>query len=341
VKISNETKVGAIAIVSIVLLILGFNFLKGKKVLSKSTTIYAVYSNVQGLAASNAVVINGLEVGTVYDLSPSRDMREIIVTLNITKQIDIPSNSIAFIKSNPITNTSIEITLGDANTYLKANDTIHTMPNEGMLQEVMKKVDPVLNQVKKTFSSLDTLVNNINSSFDAHAKTNIAATLDHLNSITRTLVAASESLKAILDTRSGPLAGTLKNINDVTGNLASNNGHISNIMANLDSTSAKFAKLDLEHTISAMDIAIRELQTTLSKINSDSGSIGLLMNDPKLYNNLTATSNKINILLDDIRLHPKRYINVSLMGGSKKSETPLMEPLPDTINAPYLKKKVE
>ena len=96
-KISNETKVGAIAVVCVTLLILGFNFLKGKKLFSSSTTLFAKYGNVQGLQNSNPIVINGLQVGTVYKISTDKDMRQIMVELNITKDINIPKNSIAII----------------------------------------------------------------------------------------------------------------------------------------------------------------------------------------------------------------------------------------------------
>jgi len=117
VKISNETKVGAITVVSLAFLILGFNFLKGKKLWSKDTMITGKYGNVQGLQNSNPIIINGLQVGTVYKITTEKDMREILVDLNITKDINIPKNSIAIIKSNPLGTTSIEIKLGDAIDY--------------------------------------------------------------------------------------------------------------------------------------------------------------------------------------------------------------------------------
>jgi phospholipid/cholesterol/gamma-HCH transport system substrate-binding protein len=104
----------------------------------------------------------------------------------------------------------------------------------------------------------------------------------------------------------------------------------------LETTTSKLSKLDLEKTLTTINATISDLKNTIEKVNSDKGSIGLLINDPKLYNNLSATSNKLNLLLDDVRVHPKRYINVSVFGKKEKNK-PLTAPLPDKINAPYTK----
>lgn len=337
-KLSNEFKVGVIAIVSIVLLITGFRFLKGKKVFSKSMTLYAVYKDVKGLAPANQVIVNGLQVGTVYELQTDKDMKRIVVTLNITRDINLPSNSIALITLNPITGNTVEIKPGDASSYLKNKDTLLTEASPGLLEELMKDVDPVLYEVKKAAGSLDTLMDNINSVLDARAKSNISATLDNLNRLSATLALTSASLQEMMNSQSGALAKTMNNLNSVTGNLASNNGKVNSILSNLDSTTGKLASLNLEKTLANLDSAIREIQQTIAKLNNADGTAGKLINDPVLYNNLTSTSNKLNTLLDDFRLHPKRYISFPLIGGKKKNESPLAAPLPDTVNAPYLKK---
>lgn len=336
VKISNETKVGAIAVVSIALLVLGFNFLKGKRAFTRSTRIYAIYSNVEGVTASNPVMVNGLQVGRVYELNPEPDMKHIVISLNITSDINIPSNSVAIIRQNPITNTSIEIKLGDAKTMLENNDTISTLPNEGILVDILSKVDPVIFEVRKTVTSLDTLTRNINDLFTRQAKDHIAGTLAHLNELTASLTVSAASLQSLLNEQTGGVAKTVQHLNSVTGNLAANNGRITNMITNLDSTAARMARLDLEQTLGMLDNTIRELHTTISMLNKDTGTIGKLLYDPTLYRNLASTSNKLNVLMDDIRLHPKRYLTFSMIGGRQKG-TPLMAPLPDSFNAPYKK----
>ena len=336
VKISNETKVGAIAVVSITLLVLGFSFLKGKGLFTRSTRLYAVYSNVEGVTPSNPVMINGLQVGRVYALTPDPGMKNIIITLNITGDINIPSNSIAIIRQNPITNTSIEIKLGDASTMLESNDTIRTLPNEGILEGILGKVDPVLFEVKKTVIALDTLSNNINGVFNKKAKDHIASTLENLSELSASLTISAASLQSLLNQQTGTVTKTVQNLSSVTGNLAANNSRITDMITNLDSTASKMARLNLEQTLGALDATIGELHSAMTALNKDTGTVGKLLYDPTLYKNLTATSNKLNVLMDDIRLHPKRYFSFSMIGGKQKDK-PLMEALPDSLNAPYKK----
>jgi phospholipid/cholesterol/gamma-HCH transport system substrate-binding protein len=170
-KISNETKVGALTAVAITLLILGFNFLKGKTFFASSRTLFAKYTNVQGLANSNPVMINGLQVGTVYSISTDKNMKVILVNMNITKDVNIPLNSVAVIKPNPLSTTSIEIKLGDARSFIPKNDTISTEESVGIFNEAYQKISPVLAGVKNAVNSLDTVLNNINGVIDPYAKT--------------------------------------------------------------------------------------------------------------------------------------------------------------------------
>ena len=144
-------------------------------------------------------------------------------------------------------------------------------------------------------------------------------------------------MNTLLNTQTGALAKTLENVSSFTGTLKDNNEKVTQTMSHVEEATGKLAKLDLESTLTNLNGTITDLKTTIGKVNSDKGSIGLLLNDTKLYNNLTATSNKLNLLLDDVRVHPKRYINISVF-GKKDKDGPLMTPLPDTINAPYIKK---
>ena len=107
-------------------------------------------------------------------------------------------------------------------------------------------------------------------------------------------------------------------------------------MTNLETTTNTLSKLDLEKTLDSLNYTINGLKNIVGKVNSDTGTLGKLINSSTLYNNLNSTSNKINLLLDDVRVHPKRYVNISLF-GKKDKDAPLMVPLPDSINSPYTK----
>lgn len=339
-KISNETKVGAIAVIVITILILGFNFLKGNKLFSKSTVIYGKYDNINGLTSSNPILINGLQVGSVEKISADKDMRELIVSFSITRDINIPKNSIALIVPNPLATTRVEIKLGDSKEYLKNNDYILTDANSGLLDDVMKRVDPVLFEVKNAVRTLDTLLTTINKVVDKKAKENISNTLDNINRISASMLISTASLEMLLNNQTGALAKTLNNVNAITGNLASNNEKINGVISNLDKTTANFSRLDLQKTLSILDTTINEFRSLASKLNNEKGSLGLMLNDPSLYRNLASTGNKLNLLLDDIRVNPKRYVSISVF-GKKQHVEPLMLPLPDTVSSPYIIKKAD
>ncbi len=318
------------------MLILGFNFLKGNNLFGSKMTIYARYSNVQGLTISNPVMINGLQVGKVNNISNDKNMRSILVEMEMTQQINIPNNSVALIIPNPLGNSKVEIKLGDSSIYLKKNDTIQTSAKKGLIDDVMQKVDPLLFEVKTAVSSLDTLLDNANNIFDNRTKNNISESIENLRNLTFSLLASSNSLEKMLNSQKGIVTKTINNLESVTGNFAKNNGKINELIDNLNRTSKNVSQIDLQGTFNSLKNILTDLQTTIAKLNGKEGSMGLLMNDQALYKNLTSTGNKLNLLLDDIRMHPKRYVSISVIGKNKK-QPPLNIPLPDTLNSPYLK----
>lgn len=322
-KISNETKVGVLAAIAITLLILGFNFLKGKKLFERKDILYAVFDKVDALNSSDPVKINGLPVGNVAEME-ERDpnISAIIVGLHITKKINIPKNSIAIIEGNPLGSSSINIILGSSTDIARDGDTIQTNPSSGILAELKGALGPTVTQVNGTLKSLDSLLEQVSAIFDPKTKNNIQG-------IVANLAVSTTSLNALLNAQTGALAKSLNNLNAFTGNLKNNNDSITRIIGNVDRLTGNLANLDLEKTLTKLQAAVDNLNGTLSKINNGDGTLGLLMNDKKLYQNLTSTSNSLNILLQDIRLHPKRYINVSVFGKKDKSQ-PLMEPLSDS-----------
>lgn len=337
-KISNETKIGSLTAIAITLLILGFNFLKGKTFFGKSHSLFAKYTNVQGLANSNPVMINGLQVGTVYSITTDKNMKEILVNMTLTKDVNIPVNSVAYIKSNPLGTTSIDIRLGNAETYLPKNDTIKTAASAGIMEAAVEEIRPVLGQVKNAVQSLDSVLRTVNSVVDPNAKNNIRGILENLNKTTAGLTISSASLNELLNTQTGALAKSLNNVSSFTGNLANNNDKLNAVMDNLNKTTTSLSNLDLEKTLTTLNGTIGELKSTIGKLNSNNGTAGMLLNDTKLYNNLTATANKLNLLLDDLKTNPKRYISFSVFGKKYKGDA-LVIPLPDTVNAPYIKQK--
>lgn len=329
--ISNETKIGIMAVVGIVLLVLGFNFLKGNDVFKKKRFFYAKYQDVQNLAKASSVVINGLQVGRIEDLDGGVDMKQIIVTISLSKDVNVPDNSLAVINPSILGSSSaLEIQLGTSSSYLKYGDTIMTTASGGAFDQALKVINPVLYEVRLAVKSLDSTLQIVNGVIDPATKKNLKSIIANLNNTSASFALSAASLQEILNAQTGALVASLENLKSFTANLNSNNQRLDSIVENTKVISAKFAAMNFKQTLDTLNAAMNNFKAVSQKINSKDGSLGLLLNDKKLYDNLQSTTNKLNILLDDFRVHPRRYLNVSVFGKKDKGNY-LTSPLKDSI----------
>jgi len=329
-KINNETKVGILTAIAISLFIMGFNFLKGKSIFKTGNYLFAKYTNTKGVMISNAVLINGYKVGTVYEIeSEDANLSSIVVTIKLNNNYNIPKNSLAIIKEIPLASPSIEIKLGSDTKYLQTGDTIMTADSGGLLGSLVNKIGPISDQLKVTMGSLDSVLNNLNSTLDPDSKNNLKQTIANINAATSSLVISANAIQTMLNAQSGSIAQSMNNVNSITKNLADNNEKITKSMENFEKTTEHFANADIDGTVASLKKSIDNLNNLLEKVSSKEGTIGLLMNDKALYNNLTNTIRSSNILIDDLKMHPKRYVNVSVFGKKDKS-IPLKAPLNDS-----------
>lgn len=323
--VSNETKVGALTVIAVTLLVLGYNMLKGKNLIKRSDVIYARFTDVGSLEISSPVKIKGFRIGNVYSIEASdENISEVIVAINVDQKVNIPVNSRAVINGSLTGSTSLNINPGNATSYIKVGDTLRSEPSADLMSKLNSSVDPVLANIKQAVDSLKMVLSSFNSVFDEGNKANLKAVIANLKN-------TSANLTELLDSKDGSLAKTLKNAETFTTNLNKNNENLNATIENFKTTSKKFSELELKETINGLNNTVTQLKDVMEKINKGDGSLGLLVNDKKLYNNLQNTVRSLNILLDDLKTHPKRYVSFSVFGRKDKG-TPLTAPLADSTN---------
>jgi phospholipid/cholesterol/gamma-HCH transport system substrate-binding protein len=318
-KISNETKVGILTIVALTLLIVGFNFLKGKNVFNKEKHLYAVFSDLGSLRKSNEVKMKGLPVGVIYDYTEiDKNLSGIIVTVTMKRDVNIPKDSKATIESGLLESPYMKIEQGQSTEFLEDGDTVVTDRASSFLGDVKAQITPTLTSVRGAIDSLKIVLGGLNRLFDKDTKGN-------LSEIIRNLKQTTGSLNRLLDAESGALAATLNNANSITGNLKKNNDSITATISSIKRAADKFSNLDVQPTIDTLQSTINELKTVLSKFNTNEGTLGLLMKDRKLYDQLNSLLLGVEILFDDIRVNPKRYTG-SVIFNRKDKTGPLTSP---------------
>ena len=328
-KISNETKVGILTISALTILILGFNFLKGKDLFKKSRKIYATFSDLGGLSTSNEVKVNGYVIGTVYHIAKKdKKLNEFIATINLKDIVNIPKDSKAIITSPLVGSWYINIEKGKDTTFLETGDTLKSRLDVGILDDVKAQLTPTLTKVRNTLDSLNSVFGSINGVINSDAKNNIQQTMANLNR-------ASSALNGLLDNQTGPLAKTLNNASEITSELKKNTDNINSTISNAKIASEKLAAIELQPTIDSLNTMIRQLKSTAArisdKISSKDGTLGALLNDKTLYNKLNDAILSAEILMDDLRTNPKRYVNLSIFGKKDKDGPRTSPAIKDTV----------
>ena len=217
--------------------------------------------------------------------------------------------------------------MAQAQEYLKSGDTLRSANDAGLLGDLSSKLGPLSDQITGTLVTLDSLMRNFNSVLDPNTKGNLRSVISNLNDATENITTSTISLKKLLNVQTGALAQSLTNINQFTGNLAKNNQKIDSTLTYLQTTTRNLSQADIAGLVNGFKQSADSLSSIINRINSTDGSIGALINDKALYNNLNNITRSLNVLLDDLRVHPKRYVSISVFGKKDKGDY-LTEPLP-------------
>lgn len=315
-KIKREVKLAIVAIMALLLFIWGFNFLKGKDIFARQLTFYAIYPQVSNLLETNPVSISGVKIGQIDKIYFHPDgSGNIVVKCIVKRSINIPKNSISRLYSSDIIGTrAIEILLGSGPPYLESGDTLMSETQASLGEEVSKELLPVKKKAEDLLLSIDSVLAVVQSIFNENTRQNISNSIENLGKTVATIERTTRTIDTTFTMQASRLAQILANAESISTNIRNNNENITNILSNLSSITDEFARADFEKTLQDANAAVARLDSIIEKINNGDGSLGLLVNDKELYNNLDKSALELNRLLEDIRLNPKKYLSISVFG---------------------------
>jgi phospholipid/cholesterol/gamma-HCH transport system substrate-binding protein len=313
-KISKEVRIGILVSVAILMFFIGFNFLKNASVFSSDKEYYSYYQNVDGLQNSAVVMLRGMNVGHVTEMELVAG-RGVKVTMSISKKIDVPVGTIADLVSTDLLGTkNISLDPGNGPGSLPTKSEINSDKPGGMVDNVTTELTPRLRELKTTIRALDSTLGYVNSIVGPENKKIITDALNSIKITADNLAALTGALK----TEGTEITSILHNANSFMGNLAKSNDTITNLLSHLNNFSASLEKAPITKAVTDLQGAVAGLNAIVEKVNKSEGSLGLLINNKDVYNNLNATLGSVNALMADLKAHPGRYINVNLIGGKKK-----------------------
>ena len=298
-KLTKEIKIALVAIVGILVMYFGINFLKGMNLFSTNNAYYMTFDDIQGLGASTPIYADGYKVGTVDGLEYDyKENGPIKVKVDIIKDLRIPQGSKAEIVKDLMGNLQVNLLLANnPRERVEPGGIIPGAVNGGMMDKAANLV-PV---VEKMLPKLDSILTSVNALLADPA---LAASLHNVETITSNLTVSTRELNTLM-------AGLNKQVPGMIGKATG-------VLDNTNRLTANLASLDVQGTLNKVNQTLESAHQFTEKLNSNQGSLGLLMNDTKLYDNLTSTMGHADSLVIDLKAHPKRYVHFSVFGRKDK-----------------------
>lgn len=308
-KLTREIKTAILVISAILLFIWGYSFLKGRDLFNSYTTLYAEYESVEGLSLSAPVTINGLVIGKIEQITIDPNTGKLLVEMQIKTDFPISKKSLAtiyepgFIGGKQI---AIEPDFSDKTT-IEQGDKLVGNVRLGMTESLSKKLVPLQDKIEKLLVNADNMLTSVNTILDKNTQENIKKSLAELSKTMEQFHQASAGVNSLIADNKTQIKGMVANFNKVSGNFSKISDSIN--------------KADLGKTIKSLNTTLAKVNGIMAGLEAGNGSMGKMLKDDAFYTNLSKTSKELELLLQDVRLYPTRYINVSLFGKKNKPYT--------------------
>jgi phospholipid/cholesterol/gamma-HCH transport system substrate-binding protein len=301
-RLSKEIKAAFFVLSTILLFIFGFNYLKGSSILDKQKTIYAVYDEVDGLLVGANVMINGLSIGNVTELDFLPKSTKIIVTLKVKDKLNFSSKSTASIyETGVLGGLAISIEpIFERESIVKTGDTLMSSVRPGLTELINRQIEPLSRQLQSTITSVDSIFTGASNVLNRKTQDEIKESISVLTSAINAINNSSVIIEETLTSKNTQINKTIDNFEKISSNL-------SNVSDELNS-------FGLSSLLSNLEVSVDGIGSIVDKLDSDNSTLGKLINEDEVYNNLNSSIESLNILINDIKANPKKYVHFSVFG---------------------------
>lgn len=298
--------IGLTVVVSICILYWGIEYLKGINLLKPANFYYAKFEKVNGLTVASPVTVNGFKVGQVREITYDYDTNQISVELSFEKGLKIPDGSTITFSNELLGAAALQLNLGASKTYMEVGSVIPTQMQGGLMDKVGNDMMPALVSI---LPKVDSIVGSVNQIL---ANPAIAASVTRCDAITRELAASSAQLTELMASLNKAIPGMVHNANGVLANANALTGDLRTTTGNLNTITGNLKDLPLDTTLNRINATLANVQRLTAKLNNENSSLGMLLNDKKLYQNATSTVASLDSLLQDVKKHPKKYVTIKV-----------------------------
>ena len=301
-RLSKEIKAAFFVLSTILLFIFGFNFLKGSSLLDKQKTIYAVYDEVDGLLVGANVMINGLSIGNVTELDFLPNSTKILVTLKVKDKLNFSSRSTASIyETGVLGGLAISIDpIFERESIVKTGDTLNSSVRPGLTELINRQIEPLSRQLQSTITSVDSIFTGASNVLNRQTQEEIKESINVLTSAIKAINNSSIIIEKTLTDKNTQINNTINNFEKISSNLSE--------------VSDELNSFELSKLLSNLEVSVDGISSIVDKLESDNSTIGKLINEDEVYNNLNLSIESLNSLINDIKANPKKYVHFSVFG---------------------------